>query len=159
IRSRVRTALALLLVCGVFSGVGLWAWGAGEKAPPAAAKKAAPAAKADEAPAAARCAGRVLRPDGKPAAGAKVFFTRNVPRSSGMWTPAQAARGVAGPDGRFVLNVPPPEPRGNNPGHPGGVLLAVAPGYGPGWVTLARPDEAAEATVKLVEDTVPLEGR
>jgi hypothetical protein len=37
--------------------------------------------------------------------------------------------------------------------------MAVAPGYGPGWMQLSRPDEVAEATVKLVEDRVPIEGR
>src|SRR5262249_43310925 len=154
--SRARAALALLLVCGALSGAGWWHRG---KAAVPPRQAAGPKLAVPEQGKAAPCVGRVLRPDGKPAAGAKVFFIRQAPQDGGPWVAEQAAAGMAGPDGRFRLAVPPPAPRAREASAPEGILMAVAPGYGPGWVNLARPDEVAEATVRLVEDNVPIEGR
>jgi RNA polymerase sigma factor (sigma-70 family) len=156
---KLRVGLVLLLVCGAMTGVGLYgrntAAEEGKKARPAdraGAKKDLPA-KPEAGKANIRCAGRVLRPDGKPAVGAKVFFVRSSWVDNGAVT-RSAAKAVAGADGRFVLVVPQPEQRQG-----GGLVMAVEKGYGPGWLWLSKPDQVEEATVKLVEDNVPIEGR
>src|SRR5262249_37578162 len=154
----LRVGLVLLLVCGAMTGVGLYgrntAAEEGKKPRPAdraGAKKDLPA-KPEDSKAGVRCAGRVLRPDGKPAVGAKVFFVRSSWVDNGAVT-RSAAKAVAGADGRFVLVVPESEQRG------GGLVMAVEKGYGPGWLWLSKPDQIEDATVKLVGDDVPIEGR
>ena len=39
------------------------------------------------------------------------------------------------------------------------MLLAVAKGYGPKWLTVDADNGSRETTVKLVKDDVPIEGR
>src|SRR5262249_2108041 len=54
---------------------------------------------------------------------------------------------------------PPPQGGENGERLSQGMLIAVAPGYGPGWVRVGKPEEARAATIKLVKDDVPLAGR
>jgi RNA polymerase sigma factor (sigma-70 family) len=160
-----RTILALLLLCGVFTGAVLSRSSSGTEEKPTEStpgKKtpAAPPRPEQSKPAMARlsCQGRVLSPEGKPVPRAKVLFVRHFFNEHGDPGDDLAAHGLTGADGRFQLIVP---PSGHHEGERAtrGMLLAVAPGHGPGWLTIARPEQAREATVKLVKDDVPLVGR
>ena len=115
--------------------------------------------------------GRVLDPAGKPHAGAAVSFIRPVPD---VWVPHPGpprrpdSSTTSGSDGRFRFLVDRTQwedvgqqartsfPR-RGPGYP--FVAAVAPGYGPGWVPLARPEDGADVTLRLAKDDVPIEGR
>jgi RNA polymerase sigma factor (sigma-70 family) len=157
--SKLPATLALLLVCGAFSTAALWAQRSGADAPstPTPAAKTPPAAKAGEGK--LRCQGRVLSPAGKPVPKAKVVFVRTVYNARGYLRDAPAAHGLTGSDGRFQLMVPPRAPGETGRRSTEGMLLAVAAGYGPGWVNVARAEQARDATVKLVKDGVPLVGQ
>jgi len=114
--------------------------------------------------------GRVLDPDGKPLAGAAVYFIRPVPfvfvpHPRTPRRPESSA--TSGPDGRFQFMVDRAEwedvgqqartfPR-RDPGYP--LIAAVAPRYGPNWVALAKPEAVADVTIQLVKDDIPIEGR
>jgi RNA polymerase sigma factor (sigma-70 family) len=160
--SKMRAALTLLAVCGVFSGVTVWVCGAGADKPgpkvtpskPAAAPRAE--GKVEEGK--LNCAGRVLSPEGKPVGKAKVVFLRHGNDEGGGYAPVAAASAHTEANGNFRFVVP-PAPEGNGPLHRWGRLLAVAPGYAPGWVKIDKPEDARGATVRLVKDDVPLEGR
>ncbi len=114
--------------------------------------------------------GRVLDPGGQPLAGAVVSFIRPAPF---VWVPhprpprRPEASATSGPDGRFEFLVDRAQwedvgqqPRTfarRGPGYP--FVAAVAPGYGPGWVPLARPEDGSGVTLRLVKDDIPIEGR
>ncbi len=84
--------------------------------------------------------GRVLAPDGMPAASADVVLrTRDGPRTT------------AGPDGRFRLAVTIQQLQGGAP------LVARAKGFAPDWLWLGQPPKG-EVTLRLAKD-VPLRGR
>jgi protocatechuate 3,4-dioxygenase beta subunit len=114
--------------------------------------------------------GRVLDPDGKLLAGAAVYFVRPepfvwVPHPRPLRRPEPSA--TSGPDGRFQILVDRmqwddvgQQPRTfgrRDPCYP--IVVAVVPGYGPGWVPLERPESRADVTVQVVRDDVPIEGR
>ena len=97
--------------------------------------------------------GRVVDPQGRPAAGAAV---RTYYRGRD-----EVPETTTGPDGRFLLRV-----------RPGGInsvlrsrdmyswVIASAPGFGPGWASAVRePGAPDEATVRLEVDGPPIEGR
>jgi RNA polymerase sigma factor (sigma-70 family) len=162
--SKMRVALALLAVCGVFSGVTVWVCGAGADRPePKAAPgklipAAAPRAEGKDDGGKLNCAGRVLSPEGKPVGKAKVVYLRHGNDEGGGYAPVAAAIARTEANGHFRFVVL-PAPEGNGPVHRGGRLLAVAPGYAPGWVKIDKPEHARDATVRLVKDDLPLEGR
>jgi RNA polymerase sigma factor (sigma-70 family) len=96
--------------------------------------------------------GRVLGPDGKPVAGAKVYLTlwwgyHYVP----FLSPESA---TTGRDGRFSFTIP-RETYHDRPV----IVAAAAPNLGPGWVGLSEDDKKTELTVKLVADDVPITGQ
>jgi RNA polymerase sigma factor (sigma-70 family) len=160
--SKSRAILALLLLCGAFTAVAFSWSSAGAQDRPAgstADSKKPAEAKQDTKPAAGKRTwqGRVLSPEGKPVPGAKVLFVRQGYDGRGARQDTVAAQCQTGPDGRFQLAVG--SERDNQPEPDQGLLLAVAAGYGPGWVKVDRAEEVRDTTVKLVKDDVPLQGR
>jgi hypothetical protein len=99
--------------------------------------------------------GRVLDPDGKPMAGAKLhipYYTK-----AGYATLQKAA---SGPDGRFQFTVAESEFRDCTHENPLSVLwlAAVADGLGLGWLGYDVVTKGGELTLRLVRD-VPIQGR
>ena len=82
--------------------------------------------------------GRVLKPDGQAAAGAKVLALRRFFQARVKWRPR--ATTVAGPDGRFELRVPKKQADGGGDvGTGSGIMWIAAPadGFGPRWTQWA----------------------
>ncbi len=105
--------------------------------------------------------GRVLDPDGNPAAGADIFF--HISRMS-AGDPAGARRvGTAGPDGRFELTIPDPtiDPQPVRVAKPPliGVVTATARGFGPAWAAIhpsrRRPPDRPQAPPRRRRDRGP----
>jgi RNA polymerase sigma factor (sigma-70 family) len=156
--SKLKVATAVLLA------VGLVAAGAGTLARQGVAAGERPAESpraADPKPAAAKpagdqgdlaFAGRVLGPDGRPVAGAKLFLTLSW---SYVKRPAPSpVRATTGEDGRFQFTVPKAKY-----GEHVTAVVATAPGCGPAWVEV-NPDAAKDKLeLRLVKDDVPLAGR
>ncbi len=108
--------------------------------------------------------GRVLDPDGKPFAGARIYaypfeHARNSDKVFDPGPPAPDATSRA--DGRFQFAIA-------DPGfetlqvqatwaHP--TVAALAPGFGPAWTSFTTTNEARDLTLKLVKDDVPIVGR
>ncbi len=104
----------------------------------AAAPLPAPAAEDVEV------AGRVVDPDGKPVAGARLH----------VWlkAPGGKPRATTGPDGRFRVSVAAADL------DRGATLVARADGLGPDWVKLERPGKG-EVVLCLPRDDLPIDGR
>jgi RNA polymerase sigma factor (sigma-70 family) len=125
-----------------------------QKAGPAAAKRAAADEKADGI----EVSGRVVDPDGKPFAGAKVFFARSV--LAFRDTPPPPPTATSDAQGRFRLRVP---RAGYQTDHEKGhwlqgAVVAVGQGFAPGWAGGDNAEKLADVTIKLTRD-VPVEGR
>ncbi len=90
--------------------------------------------------------GRVLDPDGKPLAGATVYF---VPKTARKKADLKL-RAVTDKEGAFHLSPTPADMQS------GARLLATAPGHGPDWADVKKD---AETTLRLVKDDVPIRGR
>jgi RNA polymerase sigma factor (sigma-70 family) len=126
--------------------------------PPATARQQAPAAveKPQAAEGQVTVSGRVLDPDGKPVAGARLYSidlkSAQVMFDDDLQT---TARGTTGPDGRFRFDVAEPPIRSDTNRDPRRVI-AAAEGYGVGWVARAAHDQ--ELTIRLVKD-LPISGR
>jgi RNA polymerase sigma factor (sigma-70 family) len=157
-----RSVAALLLLAGTAA----LCFGLASAKPPAArqprpdnvrpAAEAQPAAPAKPAAAGRLVSGRVLGPDGKPVAGAKLF----VPvLKSGRAVSEKDIEvrqvGASGADGRFSVSVSP-----LNKDVPSCFAIAYAPGFGVDWFQLdaTAPGPVAEQTLRLTED-VPITGR
>jgi beta-lactamase regulating signal transducer with metallopeptidase domain/protocatechuate 3,4-dioxygenase beta subunit len=102
--------------------------------------------------------GRVLLPDGRPAAGARVMALRQ------FWTaPAKRSplgRAVAGRDGQFTISIPKKQPY-DGTGSPGGVawIAAVADGFGAQCkVWNSTSQKSKEVVLNLVPE-LPIHGR
>jgi protocatechuate 3,4-dioxygenase beta subunit len=164
---KVRIATAVVLAVGVMAGASLWAQ---QVLPPKDADKAparsSPPSK-ESAPGAAAgkkvrdtfaYKGRVLGPDGKPFAGAKLYL---------VWPSADqkapAVRATTGKDGRFEFTANRAEflPAGAPPDVDVFAflqVLAAAAGHGPDWVPWdKRP--AGELTLRLARNDVTFTGR
>jgi RNA polymerase sigma factor (sigma-70 family) len=164
--SKLKLATAVLLAVGLIAGAGALARQAlaakeppetsqppaasTPKPEPAAAKEAAKPPAEDKAT--ITYAGRVLAPDGKPVAGAKLYLTLawgypHEPEPSPEF-------GTTGPDGRFRFTVP----LGKFGDHLA-VVAAAAAGYGAGWVEVRPDGKLEDLTLRLAEDDVPITGQ
>jgi RNA polymerase sigma factor (sigma-70 family) len=96
--------------------------------------------------------GRIVGPDGKPVPGAAVR-TAFLGAAS-----ASAPETTSASDGRFLLPIPPARLSKRNDAFPW--VVALAPGFGPGWIPSAlKAGAAGEVTIRLVPDGPPIEGR
>jgi RNA polymerase sigma factor (sigma-70 family) len=100
--------------------------------------------------------GRVVDPDGKPVRGAKLLF---------LWWFEQLPQKVwatTGADGRFVFTTA-RSPAANSgwemPGSTLPYVVAAAEGYGFAVAPLDKPEAAADLTLRLVKDDMPIRGR
>jgi RNA polymerase sigma factor (sigma-70 family) len=100
--------------------------------------------------------GRVLRPDGKPAAGA-VLYTL-VPGPGIKIKTEQKARTDS--DGRFRFSLAKTEARAALDAGPFAsiTILATSEGLGPDWIAITKPSDQ-DLSLQLVEDNVPIAGR
>jgi RNA polymerase sigma factor (sigma-70 family) len=164
--SKCNVAGAVLIACiGLAAGVGLLARQAlaakleggtpqaeSAQAPPAKnppAGKAAPTAQ-QQAPDEVTVRGRVLAPDGRPLAGARLYASYFTTKRL-----ASPVRAVSGPDGRFRFNFPRAgyEPEGEGSFYV--EVMALAPGYGADWDVFRGK---GEVTLRLVKEAT-LRGR
>jgi RNA polymerase sigma factor (sigma-70 family) len=124
--------------------------------PPAEVQKKQPATTKAEAAEAVAISGCVLDPDGKPVAGAKIYRAYNLDQGNGLLPPA-ALRTTSGPDGRFRFTLSKSELAPDR--RDALQVVAVATGYGPGWIQGVKPEAGKDLTLRLVKDDVPIHGR
>jgi RNA polymerase sigma factor (sigma-70 family) len=149
--SKCKSAILVLLAAGVVgAGLGLAALrSAGADLPPPAPQP--PQAPVAERPKDARdvvkVRGRVLDPDGKPIAGAKLYLGHDKPKEA-----AYPVRATSGDDGRFEFTFARSELDKIDADAPLPPVLAVAEGRGCGWAKVGSAEE--ELTLRLVKDEV-----
>jgi RNA polymerase sigma factor (sigma-70 family) len=154
--AKVKIALAVLLAAGVAAGVlAQHAAGARAPAPPPAAPVPEKAKEATR-PAPPRpddetipVKGRVLDPGGRPVSGAKVYVSSYTYKEK----TDPAVRATTGEDGRFAFKATKTEVDLREK------VAAVAEGFGPDWAPLPQDGGAAELTLRLVKEDVPIRGR
>ncbi len=178
--SKCKIATALLLAVGVIAGAGLLTRQvlAGKNEDPAQQvvpqppaqdnAKAQPAqapgsprseAAKPEATDKVEVRGRVLDPDGKPLAGAKLHLSslKRVIQEESMYEEIMykhEERATSGPDGLFRLTLTREELAQEFVP----LLFATAKGYGPDWKVLDKKNLDGELSLRLVKD-VPIKGR
>jgi RNA polymerase sigma factor (sigma-70 family) len=157
--TKTKIALVVLLAVGLFAAGAASRTQrvtADETAKPPAATSAGPPAAEAKPPAddkdSLAYGGRVLGPDGKPVAGAKLYLTPTViypnrPSSS----PENA---TTDPDGRFTFTVPKAQF-----GDRYTFVAATASGCGIGLATVPPSDRRDGLTLRLVADDVPITGQ
>src|SRR5262249_9710556 len=100
--------------------------------------------------------GRVLRPDGTPAAGAKLYsYHANSDAEKTGETHSPIVRGTTDGDGRFRIDVPKAD-LGTGPGGDPLPIVATADGLGLDWSPVKNPHD--ELSLRLVPDQ-PIAGR
>ncbi len=148
-----KASIALVLLVSLTLGVGGLLAHRAANSPTFAEAPAAPPAQSPPARSASKevgieIKGRVLGPDGKPAAGAKVYVSTYTDNDKSD----PKVRAETDADGRFHFTANPAEVDRNE------MVAAVAAGYGPDWIALKNA-KSGEMTLRLVKDDVPLEGR
>ena len=106
-------------------------------------------------------AGRVLDPDGAPLPAAKIYVRHSHWFDRGEESRAIEQPTTAGPDGRFRIDLDPSKsdaPIGDGPPWHAAMIAAVAPGYGPAWITAGEAVQGG-AELRLVRDDLPIRGR
>jgi RNA polymerase sigma factor (sigma-70 family) len=147
-----KASIALVVLMFVVLGVGgLLAYRAASnrtlaEAPPAPDPQSPPARSASKDPS-TEIKGRVLDPEGKPLAGAKVYVSTYSYKDKSD----PKLRAETDESGRFHFTARPVEVEDREM-----MVAAVAPGYGPDWAPLSEP---GERTLRLVKDDVPIKGR
>jgi RNA polymerase sigma factor (sigma-70 family) len=172
---QARLAIGYVLAAALVGGGAMAAFRAGApKAPaivqqesrrPAAPAAEKPAGPAAPAPTILKLGGRVLDPDGRPLAGAKLWLAFQ--GIDWTWsTRVPQVRATTGPNGRFDLSISDDDLEVKRAlrmtsGWTGGFgaiqLVATADGFGPAWTDLVGAKVAAE--LRLARDDVPVEGR
>jgi RNA polymerase sigma factor (sigma-70 family) len=157
-KAKVLTAV-LLAATVLLGGVGVAARREAAAQPPAPPppETRAPAAERQTPPAAVAekagnitVSGRVLDPDGKPFAGARIYLATSTAEDRAD----PAGRATSGPDGRFRFSTSWSELNSNDS------VMAVADGDGPAWAELsARGPSGALPPLRLVPDDIPIAGR
>ncbi len=167
------TAISLLLVTSVATGAGWAARSLAMKEEPTqnpaapAAKVAAPASdptpppEQTDAPAPGRMfvAGRVLDPDGKPVTNARAMVYASLKRSGrgermASFSPSALGQAQSDGSGRFRLDAP----RVSSSRNDEFGAVAIAPGYGAGWIALDPDADQPAADVTLRPEQV-IQGR
>jgi RNA polymerase sigma factor (sigma-70 family) len=162
--SKVKLVALGLIVVGLIAGAGALAreaiGDAGTPKPgaPLAASRSQPQTVASAKPQAAEDTntiayrGRVLDPDGKPVAGAKVYLT---PWWGGArWTMTPPPCATSGADGRFAFTLPKAKY------HKQAVTItAIAAKQGACWVDVPGENKKDDVTIRLVHDDVVITGQ
>jgi RNA polymerase sigma factor (sigma-70 family) len=149
------TALVLVAVGALVAGAGTLLRREAAARPPDTppAEVAKPPRPAADAPVVVR--GRVLDPDGKPIAGARLYWPRlRTQQSRGDEDVDFPQRGVSDAEGRFRLELP----RSDIHPETNLSLVAAAAGYGVDWAELPRGERPADLTLRLVKDE-PIKGQ
>jgi RNA polymerase sigma factor (sigma-70 family) len=151
-KTRIATALFLAIGLAASCFGAMWhpATAADEPAVRAGQPEAPPKPAADVA---VEVRGRVLDPDGKPVAGAKLYL--NTYKPDVVDYPVRASSGA---DGRFAFSFNRSELNSTWTDTPTGTVITVAKEFGCDLATVGRPGDAGELTLRLVKD-VPLSGR
>jgi beta-lactamase regulating signal transducer with metallopeptidase domain len=148
-----RVALAVTIVAAAIVSVSL-AQQRSDADKPASRAKATNSALQDHAlvenrTGARRFSGHVLQPDGKPAAGAQVYFTRS------STPPDGGPQAMTGSQGEFEFTV-------GADALFGALwlrIVAVKLGFGPVWIDAGDLKKTSGLTLTLANDEMPIEGR
>src|SRR5581483_4019932 len=146
----------LAVVVGVFVAVA--AVGRRTEPPPARPQAAAPAPAPPVAADVVSYSGRAVGPDGKPVAGANIYFHFITHAAAPM-----PVRAVTNAQGRFAFaltpgDVPPTASAADHDPRQYGQVVAKADGFTFGWQAVRSP-RAGDLELRLARDDTPVEGR